>query len=425
MKSARSRSLNAMHEPSRRKLSFETMEHRRVMAAVSIHETVDRTMLNDNGYGADFYDIALDTKPTSTVAFNLSSNSPVVNLFSQQSFTRRVVFTPDDWTPKRISVFGVGDQTVTGNFQAVLSQTVDTQDPQYIGVSVSNVIATIIDTESQPYVQNYDLELVEGESQIFFVDARYPDGYTGPAFGASYDTNQMKIENIGGNTFTLNAINDGVLEGVQDVPISYIPLDPNPGNFSIPTAIIRIRDSDAPTLSNFQVNNGAAQRSIVTNLALNFSAPIFVNPTLVTLTNTTTNLNVPLQITMDSSGLRMNIAFASGSSVINRIGGNTLADGNYVLTVAQNAVTNRQSGAAMSQSIVLGDSADERLFRLFGDLNGNGVVDAPDVVAFARALLTNTNSLNYVAAFDERGDGFIGLDDLLRFARNIGRRRLM
>jgi hypothetical protein len=40
-------------------------------------------------------------------------------------------------------------------------------------------------------------------------------------------------------------------------------------------------------------------------------------------------------------------------------------------------------------------------------------------------LLTNTNSRNYVAAFDERGDGFIGLDDLLRFARNIGRRRLM
>lgn len=78
---------------------------------------------------------------------------------------------------------------------------------------------------------------------------------------------------------------------------------------------------------------------------------------------------------------------------------------------------------AMSQSIVIGDSADERLFRLFGDLNGNGVVDAPDVVAFARALLTNSNSRNYVAAFDERGGGFIGLDDLLRFARNIGRRR--
>ena len=55
------------------------------------------------------------------------------------------------------------------------------------------------------------------------------------------------------------------------------------------------------------------------------------------------------------------------------------------------------------------------------DLNGNGVVDFPDFIAFAFAFGSKTGSANFNAKADLNGNGSIDFPDFLIFAQNFGK----
>ncbi len=403
--------------PNRKLLRFEAMEERCLMAGIQIIETVDRTIINDNGRGADFYDISLDTQPSSAVTINLTSSSPTTGTWSLQNFTSQVVFTPNDWSPKTVAVFGRGDSIVTGNFTAVYGHSISTNDPNYQNTTIRDVIATVIDTDSQIGLPTYDYVLSEGQSSIFFDGALYPTAYSGQGLSASYDTAQIRIESLNGSgsTLTLTAINDGIPEGVQDVPLNY---GTAPGYF-VPTAIVRISDAITARFVGYQINGGEAQRSVVSSIRLNFSAPIVVIPNLITLTNTNTNTNIPLQMSVTDNGLSLSITFLSGTGVITRLNGNSLTDGRYILNVPQSSISHRSSLVPLSEDVIIGDQASDGLFRLYGDLNGNASLDKTDIQAFNRAFRTSVGNSSYIAALDELGDGYIGVDDQTKFRKNI------
>jgi len=401
----------------RKLLRFEAMEDRCLMAGIQIVETVDRTIINDNGRGADFYDISLDTQPTSAVTINLTSSNPTARSWSLQNFSSQVVFTPNDWSPKTVAVFGRGDTIVTGNFSAVYGHSISTNDSNYQNATIRDVIATVIDTDSQIGLSTYDYVLTEGQSTIFFDGALFPPGYNGQELSASYNTAQIRIESLNGSgsTLTLRAINDGIPEGVHDVPLNYGTV---PG-YSVPTAIVRISDAITTSFVGYQINGGEAQRSVVSSIRLNFSAPIIVDPNLITLTNT--NSNIPLQMSVTDNGLSLSITFLSGNGVITRPNGNSLTDGRYILIIPQSSIRHASSLVPLSEDVIIGDQASEGLFRLFGDLNGNASIDATEKKAFNRAFRTSVGNSSYIASLDELGDGYIGIDDQIKFRKNLRR----
>ncbi len=187
----------------------------------------------------------------------------------------------------------------------------------------------------------------------------------------------------------------------------------------------------APTLGTVSVNGGDTflnpnQRSMLTSLVLNFSAPITVTSSDFSVENiglVTAQTPVPLatsQIIVSGSGTnQITLRWGSGSGVNTRTGGvsgtdtsrgNSLADGNWRVTIRQTLVTGNN---------VYGNTSSEGFFRLYGDSNGDGRVDALDTNAMRAAL---GNALNAAFDFDGNGTTSTGVDTI-NFGSNNGKRR--
>ncbi len=394
---------------SRSRLGFEVVEPRRLLAGIEIIESIERTVINDNGRGADSYLISLDTQPTSAVSVNISSSNPLVKFAFDFGTTGD--FTPEDWSPRRVTVWGGGDQLATGNLNVTLSHSVVTTDPAYQSATARDVSVTVIDTDSQIWIPVYDRELMEGQTQIIFPDAEYPPGYNGPSVGFSYDTSQILITDIGGRTSAITAINDGIEEGTHDVPINYSPNEPLPPGYSMPpNTMVRIVDPVTPQYTGFEINGGQEQRSIVDRIRLSFSDYILISPGAMTLTDTSTGAVVPVFGIVGDDSKSLNV-FPGENFTPSR----TLANGIYELFVPGSSITHALSGIPLQQDIRL--TFADGLFRLFGDLNGNGSIDKSEVDEFNAAYQSSLGESNYIPALDESPDAFIGADDLTSFRK--------
>ncbi len=104
----------------------------------------------------------------------------------------------------------------------------------------------------------------------------------------------------------------------------------------------------------------------------------------------------------------------------NGVTGGSIANGAYTITV-----TDPDSIAALSDNQTLSltpgqapatnnpDYATQSFYRLFGDINGDGVVNAADNLKFKQALTT------YNAAFDYNDDGTVNAADNLKFKNDL------
>lgn len=98
----------------------------------------------------------------------------------------------------------------------------------------------------------------------------------------------------------------------------------------------------------------------------------------------------------------------SGAGVV----GNSIADGEYTLSLAASAATNSAGIAAAA--------ANTTFERLFGDLSGDGAVNFSDLLQMSRAYGSNQSSSAYVAALDYDDNGQINFIDLLEFSQRYG-----
>lgn len=119
-----------------------------------------------------------------------------------------------------------------------------------------------------------------------------------------------------------------------------------------------------PSFSAFQVNNGAAQRSMVTSLTVTFSSPVVIDNGAFTLTkkvgasfvNVT---DVTLSFTQSADRKKATITFGGNVDAFN-----SLKDGRYKLTTDDAHIRDDYNQALTA------DHVDE-FWRLFGDSNGN------------------------------------------------------
>lgn len=150
----------------------------------------------------------------------------------------------------------------------------------------------------------------------------------------------------------------------------------------------------ALTVANVLINQGAAQRSMVTSVQVVFSKPVMLEPGAVTLTRRADATPVTFSLAPTGDGRALTLTFP------NTIGG-SLADGLYDLRLNSAMITD-----ALDQPLAPGD----RTFtfrRLFGDANGNGIVDTRDRTAFLSALNSSTGQPAYRAFFDFDASGTV------------------
>jgi uncharacterized repeat protein (TIGR01451 family) len=171
------------------------------------------------------------------------------------------------------------------------------------------------------------------------------------------------------------------------------------------------------------VNDGSAQRSLVTSVTVTFSTQVDLAPGAFTL------VQAYAGTTTDVSGLlQVSTALVNGRTVATLtfagagITGGSLADGRYTLTIHSNLVTDHQLGAALDgdgNGLAGGDRVDH-FFRLFGDATGDGKVDNADQAAFLAAYRSRKGMANYAWYFDANGDSLIDSTDYYQFLRRNG-----
>jgi autotransporter-associated beta strand protein len=205
-----------------------------------------------------------------------------------------------------------------------------------------------------------------------------------------------------------------------------------------------------PVVTGLQVNDGSNQRSEVRSIKVTFSDIVtFAGgdaTAAFTLQHIQTSTNVGLAATVGDDGLghtTVTLVFSGADTDpvsvqgnANPVAGPSLADGRYTLTIDGNAVTGSNgvkldgagNGTPGSPYVSAPDSFGgngPRIYRLYGDVTGDGVNDPTDLNTFRLAF--NTNNQNpgsgYLAFLDANNDGAIDPTDLnqyrTRFNTNV------
>jgi hypothetical protein len=168
-------------------------------------------------------------------------------------------------------------------------------------------------------------------------------------------------------------------------------------------------------------NSGAAQRSRVTSLDVEFTGKVELAPDALTLRDQRGRV-IPATVTLSEvNGVTQARLEFQGRGIV----AGSLADGRYTLTVDGARVTNPMDDNQMIDADgdgIIGDLMTWDLTRRFGDLNGDGVVDRTDALAFRSSYGTRVGESGYLAAFDYTSNGVIGMGDLEQFVRRYRRR---
>jgi hypothetical protein len=153
------------------------------------------------------------------------------------------------------------------------------------------------------------------------------------------------------------------------------------------------------------VNDGSAQRSMVDSVTITFPVALTLSPGAFQL-----QLLVPGSFPVDVSNLLQVSSSLNGS-------GHTVA----TLTFGGNGVVAGSLADGRYQLLYQGSPVQvANFFRLFGDVNGDGQVDATDRTAFLASYRSRRGMPNYRWYFDFNNDGAIDSVDYFQFLARLG-----
>jgi murein DD-endopeptidase MepM/ murein hydrolase activator NlpD len=187
--------------------------------------------------------------------------------------------------------------------------------------------------------------------------------------------------------------------------------------------VIHAGKSAAPQVASVVINNGQAQRSRVTSVAITFAG-------LVSLPNNVADaFELKRQVSDTSVDLTTTVTHGATTKVVlTFLGagseGKSLMDGRYTLTINAAQVSNAgwldgNNDGIGGDNFVLASAAapnpPTNIFRLFGDADGNGTVTAGDFNAFRLVYGTSGPSI-----FDFNDDNTVSASDFNAFRLRYG-----
>jgi hypothetical protein len=157
------------------------------------------------------------------------------------------------------------------------------------------------------------------------------------------------------------------------------------------------------------VNDGSAQRSVVTSLTVTFDRPLATDDGAISVRDAT-GKPVPIYLIPAPSAVGETILIMFGTPQ-----GASLPDGRYTLTVTAGKVRDAGTGVPMAADYTFGFT------KLVGDLNGDGTYDREARVLVHNAIGRQIGEPGYLAALDVNRDGVIDATDELAIVRNWGK----
>ncbi len=168
----------------------------------------------------------------------------------------------------------------------------------------------------------------------------------------------------------------------------------------------------AASVQSVTIDNGAIQRSLVRSITITFGGTIATAPSAAfSVTRVGDNLSIPVTasaVTVGGGTSQVTLTF-SGGALIN----GSLPDGNYTLSIDGSQILDslgQQLDAAGSG--LPGSVGTTSFFRLYGDANGDRIVNSADITIVA------SNYLTPGALGDVDGDGVINSADITIIASN-------
>jgi hypothetical protein len=195
-------------------------------------------------------------------------------------------------------------------------------------------------------------------------------------------------------------------------------------------------------VSTIQVNDGNAQRSEVRSISVTFNdAVTFAGgnasaAAAFALRHVQTGNNVVLSANVSLNGAGQTVVkltFSGGETdsfstqgVANPVDGLSLADGRYTLTINGATITgsngakvdaagNGTAGSTYTSPADAFGGSGLHLYRLYGDVNGDGVVDSTDLGQVRTTFNANNTQANYLQYLDANNDGVFDSTDLGQF----------
>jgi hypothetical protein len=244
------------------------------------------------------------------------------------------------------------------------------------------------------------------------------------------------LYNVIGNGGTIATTAGNSIEGTLLVPQRALHIDGaftgeiigGGGTIKLTTSCINSAPfalPSGPQIVSTLVNDGAVQRCLVTNITMTFNQAVTFS----------SSANAAFTLVRDSDNATVNftatVSIVSGNTVVrlsNFTGTATefgsLADGRYTLTALSSQIStggfalDGDSDGKAGGNYTFGST--QGLFRLFGDINGDQVVNGLDLAAFNDAFGTQVGDANYLNAFDFNGNGVINGFDLGQFRIRFG-----
>ena len=187
--------------------------------------------------------------------------------------------------------------------------------------------------------------------------------------------------------------------------------DPRIVNSVVDIGAVETAAQASVAIKLFTVDDGSTQRSRVRTLTLAFTAPVTLDATAIGFLRTSSSPSSAVSYTSSTPDGGLTYVITPNQYVT----GASLIDGNYSLTVNPSGV-HPVSNPSSSMS---GSAQTFTFSRLFGDSNGDGVVNLVDYKAFAASFLKSSGTTGYNFEFDSNNDGTINLTDYRAFASNF------
>jgi hypothetical protein len=208
---------------------------------------------------------------------------------------------------------------------------------------------------------------------------------------------------------------------------------PNADDLFIQALVLANGSATAPTLASGIVGTAASQRSFVPSLTVVFNEPVNFSSSSITLYQEPLNDDGSIDAGSAATDVTSSVSVSNPSGdnftwVISAPTGTSLADGIYQLVLHGSQITDKATGTAAfnggSDQIVSFDSveaggASNYFHVLFGDANGDGIVNATDYRAINSAYMSSVGNSDYNAALDFNQDGTINETDYDAFYNNF------